>query len=313
MTLPANSTLLPERRESPHAASVLLTSFDIRAIEKTTLSKSALMGKSMTTLAIACVVIALIPLFAVLTHVIQQGMGRLDFALLTQLPSPPGLAGGGLANAILGTLMVVGVAVFISVPLGIATAIYVAEFSQGSQIARWIRFTTNMLSGIPSIIAGVFAYGLLVRTGLTGYSAVAGGVALSVLMLPTIILATDEALQLVPQAIRWAAFSVGASHAQTVLQMVIPAAMPTIVTGVMLAVARAAGETAPLIFTALSSSFWPNGFLEPIATLSVLVFNFSTYPFAPQQALAWAGSLILVLLVLIASIAARMATKRQIY
>ncbi|NEQ52597.1 MAG: phosphate ABC transporter permease PstA [Leptolyngbya sp. SIO3F4] len=267
----------------------------------------------MTTLVMACIAAALIPLFAVLTYVLQQGMSRLDLALLTQLPSPPGSEGGGLANAILGTLMVVGVATLIAVPLGIAAAIYLAEFSQGKQLGRWIRFMTNMLSGVPSIIAGVFAYGLLVRTGLTGYSAIAGGVALAVLMLPTIILATYEALQLVPQEIRWAAFGIGASHSQTILWMVLPAATPTIVTGVMLAIARAAGETAPLIFTALNSSFWPNGFLEPIATLSVVVFNFSTYPFAPQQALAWAGSLILVLLVLIASIAARMATQRQVY
>lgn len=299
--------------QGPVAYTAFANPFDVRSIEKSPLSKSALMGIGMTTLVIACVVVALIPLFAVLTYVLQQGVSRLDLALLTELPAPPGSAGGGIANAILGTLMVVGVAVLISVPLGIATAIYLAEFSQGSPLARWIRFTTNMLSGIPSIIAGVFAYGLLVRTGLTGYSAVAGGVALSVLMLPTIILATNEAFQLVPQEIRWAAFSVGASHGQTVLKIVIPAALPTIVTGVMLAIARAAGETAPLIFTALNSSFWPDGFLEPIATLSVLVFNFSTYPFAPQQALAWAGSLILVLLVLSASIAARLATRRQIY
>ncbi|NET33403.1 MAG: phosphate ABC transporter permease PstA [Cyanothece sp. SIO1E1] len=312
MTLSSEPIASSRSRLIPRSESVV-GPFDVRVLEKAPFSQPALVDIGLTTMMTACVVVTLIPLFAVLTYVLLQGMSRLDLALLTQLPAPPGSAGGGLANAILGTLIVVGIAVLISVPFGVSTALYLSEFSQGNQLARWIRFATKMLSGIPSIIAGVFAYGLLVRTGLTGYSAIAGGVGLTVLMLPTIVLATDEALQLVPQELRWAAFGVGASRSQTVLRIVMPAAMPSIVTGVMLAIARAAGETAPLIFTALSSSFWPNGLFEPIATLSVLVFNFSTFPFAPQQALAWAGSLILVLLVLITSIAARLATRRRVY
>ncbi len=276
-------------------------------------SRRSIFSITMTAVASACMILTLIPLVAVLTYVMLQGFQRLDLSLLTQLPPPPGLSEGGIANAMLGTLIVVGIATLISVPFGVLAAVYLAEFGGGNQLARWVRFATNVLSGVPSIVAGVFAYGLLVRTGLTGYSAVAGGVALSVLMLPTIIRTTDEALRIVPQEVRWASIGIGASSYQTILTIVLPAAVPSIITGVTLAIARAAGETAPLIFTALSSSFWPGGLFEPIASLSVLVYNFAIVPFEPQQQLAWAGSLILVLMVLITSIAARLATRQKTY
>ena len=256
--------------------------------------------------------VTLIPLALVLTFVLVRGLSRINLALFTQLPPPPGFDGGGIANAIIGTLIIVGIATVISVPFGVMAAVYLSEFSnKGGQLARWVRFFTNVLSGVPSIISGVFVYALLVKTGWTGYSAVAGGVALAVLMLPTIIRTTDEALQIIPQEIRWAAVGIGASRYQTVLQIVLPAAIPSILTGVTLAIARAAGETAPLIFTALFSSFWPNGLFNPIASLSVLVYNFATVPYAPQQELAWAGSLVLVFLVMITSITARVVTTQK--
>ncbi|MEB3312294.1 MAG: phosphate ABC transporter permease PstA [Snowella sp.] len=273
----------------------------------------SLFGLIMTGLAIACLVITLIPLFSVLTYVIAQGISYLNLDLLTKLPPPPGLKGGGVANAIIGTLIVVGLATAIAVPIGVLAAVYLSEFSNNNQIARWVRFATNILSGVPSIIAGIFAYGLLVASGIIGFSAIAGGIALSVLMLPTIIRTTDEALQIVPQDIRWAALGVGAYNFQSVLFIVLPAALPSILTGVTLAIARAAGETAPLIFTALYSNFWPSGLNKPIATLAVLVYNFATVPFKPQQQLAWAGSLLLVFLVLISSVSARLATRRKVY
>lgn len=273
----------------------------------------SLFGLVMTGISAACIIITLIPLFAVLSYVLIQGFSRVNLDLFIKLPPPPGLAGGGIANAILGTLITVIIAAAISVPIGVLAAVYLSEFSGGNQIARWVRFAVNILAGVPSIIAGIFAYGLLVATGIVGFSAIAGGVALAVLMLPTIIRTTDEALQIVPQDIRWAAFGVGAYNYQTVLKIVLPAAIPAILTGVTLAVARAAGETAPLIFTALFSNFWPKGLTEPIATLSVLVYNFAIVPFKPQQELAWAGSLILVLLVLITSILARWATRQKVY
>ncbi len=255
--------------------------------------------------------VALLPLVAVLSYVIIRGASRLNLDLFTQLPPPPMAPGGGIANAIIGTLEMVGIAALISVPVGIAAAVYLSEFSK-PQTARWIRFATNVLNGVPSIILGVFAYAALVVTTKT-FSAVAGAVALSILMLPIIIRTTDEALQIVPQEIRWAAVGVGAAKYQTVLKIVLPAALPAIMTGVTLAIARAAGETAPLIFTALFTQFWPSSLLQPTPSLAVLVYNFSGVPFENQKELAWAASLILVLMVLITSAISRWFVQRKTY
>jgi phosphate transport system permease protein len=288
-------------------------SFGARTInlQKSKTSPRAIFNILMTILAGACLAIALLPLFAVLFYVISKGAASINLDLFTKLPPASGQSGGGVANAIIGTLLTIGIATLIAVPFGVLAAVYLSEFSRG-EMARWIRFATNVLSGVPSIIAGVFAYGLLVATMGT-FSAVAGGVALSVLMLPTIIRTTDEALQIVPQDIRWASVGIGASNYQTILRVVIPAAIPAILTGVTLAIARAAGETAPLIFTALNSPFWPQGLLKPTPSLSVLIYNFATVPFKGQQDLAWAASLILVFLVLLTSVLARLATRRKVY
>jgi phosphate transport system permease protein len=271
----------------------------------------SLFGIVMTILAGACLVIALIPLFLVLYYVISQGIGRLDLNLFTKLPPPPGLKGGGVGNAIIGTLMTVGIGTLISVPFGVLAAVYLSEFSTG-KTSRWIRFATNVLSGVPSIIAGIFAYGIIVVTS-GKFSAVAGGIALAVLMLPTIVRTTDEALQIVPPEIRWASVGLGASNYQTVLKVVLPAALPAILTGVTLAIARAAGETAPLIFTALNSPFWPRGVWNPTPSLAVLIYNFAGVPFKPLQELAWAASFLLVVLILLTSILARWATRKSVY
>jgi len=205
----------------------------------------------------------------------------------------------------------VGIATAISIPFGVLAAIYLSEFSSG-RIARWIRFATNVLSGVPSIIVGIFAYGFIVLTTNT-YSAVAGGFALAILMLPIVVRTADESLQLVPQEVRWASVGVGASNFQTVLTVVLPAAMGAIATGVTLAIARAAGETAPLIFTALFSQYWPRSIWEPVPTLSVLIYNFAAVPYQNQQEIAWAASLILVLLILLASILSRWVASRTTY
>lgn len=264
----------------------------------------------MTVLAFVCGCCALLPLLAVLSYVIIQGFSSLRPNLFTELPPPPLVPGGGFANAIVGTLIMVGLGALISVPVGVLAAIYLTEFSAGS-VRRVIRFATNVLSGVPSIIAGVFAYGIIVATTHT-YSALAGGVALSILMLPIIVRTTDESLQLVSQDLRQASVGLGATNFQTVSQVVLPAAIPAIVTGATLAIARAAGETAPLLFTALFSQNWTNSLFAPTASLAVLVYNFATSPFKNQQSLAWAASLILVLLVLLTSIIARWATSRKI-
>ncbi|HIK46290.1 MAG TPA: phosphate ABC transporter permease PstA [Leptolyngbyaceae cyanobacterium M65_K2018_010] len=288
--------------------------FDSNALKVNKSSQRNLFNILMTGLSGLCITLAIIPLVLVLFYVTVNGLNRLDADLFTQLPPPPGLDGGGIANAIMGTFIVVAIATLIAVPVGVMCAIWLAEFGgDDTSIDEYVRFGVNILAGVPSIIAGVFIYGLMVRPGRPGYSALAGGVALAVLMLPTIIRTTDEALKIVPQDIRWAALGVGASKYQTVLKVVLPAAIPAILTGVTLAIARAAGETAPLIFTALFSPFWPNGIFNPIATLAVLVYNFAILPFKPQQELAWAASLILVLLVLITSIIARFVTRQKTY
>lgn len=271
----------------------------------------SLVGILLTGLAGVCLTLTLLPLFAVLFYVGIQGFSRLNLDLLTKLPPPPGLSGGGIANAILGTFMTVGIGALISIPFGVLAAVFLSEFS-GPKTAQWIRFATNVLSGVPSIISGIFAYAIIVVTTGT-FSAVAGGIALAVLMLPTITRTTDEALQIVPQDIRWASVGVGASNYQTVLRVVLPAALPAILTGVTLAVARAAGETAPLIFTALNSPFWPKGLWNPTPSLSVLVYNFAMVPYQPLKELAWAASLILVLLVLLTSVISRWVTRQKVY
>lgn len=265
----------------------------------------------MTFLSGTALAITLVPLFAVMIYVIIKGFNRLSLDLFTELPPSAGMQGGGIANAIAGTLIMVGIAAAISVPIGVFGAVYLSE-SSSIQVARWIRFATNVLSGVPSIIVGIFAYGIIVLA-TKQFSAFAGGVALSVLMLPIVVRTADEALQIVPPDVRWASVGVGASNHQTVLRVVLPAALPAIITGVTLAIARAAGETAPLIFTALFTFFWPQGLFEPAPSLAVLVYNFASVPYASQQELAWAASLILVLLVLITSILARWATRKSIY
>ena len=288
--------------------------FDAGSLKAKKSSSRNLFNIIMTGLAGLCILLALIPLVLVLFYVFVNGANSLNLDLFTQLPPPPGSSGGGISNAIMGTLIVVAIAMIIYVPIVVLCAIWLSEFgSDDTSIDEYVRFGVNILAGVPSIIAGVFIYGLMVRPGRPGYSALAGGVALAVLMLPTIIRTADEALKIVPQEIRWAALGVGASKYQTVLKVVLPAAIPSILTGVTLAIARAAGETAPLIFTALFSPFRFNGITEPIATLAVLVYNFAILPFRAQQELAWAASLILVLMVLLSSIIARVATRQKTY
>ena len=252
--------------------------------------------------------VAVLPLVVVIGYVLIKGGSLLSLQLLTQLPPPPGLDGGGIGNAILGTLIVTLVAAAIAVPVGVGAGIYLAEFAANGCFARFVRFGTNVLAGVPSIICGVFIYGLIVSTRVffgQSYSALAGGIALAVLMLPTVIKTTDEALKLVPQELRWGAMGVGASRFITITRVTLPAAFSPIATGVVLAIARAAGETAPLIFTALFSPFWPEGLFNPIASMSVLIYNFAIMPYEAQIALAWASSFVLVVMILLANLLAR--------
>ena len=251
-------------------------------------------------------VIAVLPLILVLGYVLVQGGSKISLALLTQLPPPPGLEDGGIANAIVGTLVVTAIAALIAIPVGVGGGIFLAEYSRSGWFAQFIRFGTNVLAGVPSIIAGVFIYGTIVTSRIlfgNAYSAVAGGMALAVLMLPTVIKTTDEGLKLVPDDLRRGALGVGASRFVTVVRITLPAALTPIATGVVLGIARAAGETAPLIFTALFSPFWsdlltPEGIFAPIATLSVMIYNFAIMPYEFHNELAWAASFVLVVMIL---------------
>jgi phosphate transport system permease protein len=288
--------------------------FEVVSLKRNPTSPRTLFGLIMSGIAGLFTLLAIIPLFIILAYLITKGISSLSLSVFTELPPPPLVEGGGFGNAILGTVIMVGIGALISVPLGIMAAIYLSEFNDGKP-SEWIRFATNVLSGVPSIIVGVFAYSAVVLT-TKSYSAWAGGFALSILMLPIIVRTTDESLKLVPQDVRQASVGVGANRYQTVLQVVLPAALPAIITGITLAVARAAGETAPLLFTALFTQFWPNWdnlLVEPTASLSVLVYNFAIVPFQNQQELAWAAAFILVLLVLATSIISRLATAKRTY
>lgn len=266
------------------------------------------LNRLFTTVASLFAAIAVLPLFLVLIFVLIQGGRLLSLQLFTQLPPAPGLEGGGIGNAVLGTLLVTLIASLISIPIGVGGGVYLSEYSSQGWFSRFVRFGNDVLAGVPSIISGVFVYGLIVATRFffdQSYSAMAGGIALAVLMLPTVIKTTDEGLKLVPQEMRWGAYGVGASRFVTISRIVLPAAFTPIATGIVLAIARAAGETAPLIFTALFSPFWPEGVFNPIATMSVLIYNFAIMPYDAQNELAWAASFVLVILILLANLLAR--------
>ena len=271
-----------------------------------------LFGKVMTVLAACCAALALLPLGSIIYTLVVNGFSRMSPAVFTELPPPPLVDGGGFRNAIIGTLTTSFIGALISVPFGVLTAIYTTEFGRGNKLSQFVRFCTNVLSGVPSIIAGLFAYGVVVL--LTGtFSAVAGGVALSVLMVPIVIRTTEEGLKSIPLDVRQAAVGVGATNFQSITRIILPASLPFIATGVTLALARAVGETAPLLFTALFNQYDAKGIWQPTATLSVLIYNFAISPYKNQQALAWVAALVIVALILIVSIVARMSTRRKAY
>jgi len=269
----------------------------------------------LSTIVAGMTVFSLIPLFSVVLMLLWRGGRKLSVAVFTQLPPTALEQGGGFGNAIVGTLIIVALAMLLSVPVGLLTAIYLSQAGERHRLAVVVRFCAKVLTGFPSILAGVFAYGAVVLvTG--GYSAPAGAVALSILMLPTIILTSEDAIRMVPARMRDAAIGMGATHTQTIWMVLLPTALPGILTGIMLAVARAAGETAPLLFTALFSNYWlwsqgRANLMQPTASLAVLVYNFSGVPFQNQVELAWAAALVLVVLVLAANLVGQALSARR--
>ena len=257
----------------------------------------------------ACaVIVALIPLAFILFFVMTQGIRALNVAFFTHLPQPVGEAGGGMANAIVGTLILSGLTALMAVPIGVASGIYMSEYA-GSRFASVTRFAADTLNGVPSIVIGLFAYGVAVLP-FKHFSALAGGFALGVMMIPIIARTTEELLLLVPGSMREGALALGATRARAVLSVVLPAALPGIVTGVVLALARIAGETAPLIFTSFNNRFWSTDLRQPMASLTYQVYSYATSPNEDWHRQAWAGALVLVVIVLSCSVLARLATRR---
>jgi len=289
---------------------------DFKELEKSLRRPRTLMNVLLTWVVAGMTLVALVPLFSVIWMLVWRGGRKLSLALFTQLPPVPMEQGGGFGNAIQGTIIIVVLAVLISVPLGVLSAVFMAQTSEGDILANWVRFSTKVLTGFPSILAGVFAYGAIVLiTG--GYSAVAGAVAVSILMLPTIMLTAEDAIRMVPAKMKEAAIGMGATKTQTTLMVLLPTAFPGILTGIMLAVARAAGETAPLLFTSLFSSYWPYyhhhlRLMRPTASLAVLIYNFAGMPFKNQVEMAWAAALVMVVMVLITNLVGQSLSRRQV-
>ncbi len=254
--------------------------------------------------------LTLIPLFSIVILVLEKGIPLLKLSVFTQLPPAPGLTGGGFGNAIQGTAVMVLIGLLIATPLGVLSAIYINEYKPRARLSGSVRFVAKLLTGIPSIICGVFAFSVVVLTTGTA-SAIAGGTALAVLTLPTILLTTEQALLGVPKALREASYGLGATKFQTIFRIVLPDALPAIMTGIMLATARAAGETAPVLFTAAFSDYWLKSLMEPTGSLSVLIYNFSTLPYDYQVQMAWTASLVLLALVTLTNIAAQLVFARR--
>jgi phosphate transport system permease protein len=255
------------------------------------------------------VVIALIPLALVLFYVVTQGITSLNLSFFTELPKPVGEVGGGMANAIVGSILVTLLGAMFAIPIGIMSGVYAAEYT-GTRMASAVRFAADTLNGVPSIVIGVFIYSIAVLP-VRRFSALAGGLALGVMMIPLIMRTTEELLLLVPATLREGALALGATRARAVFTVVVPAALPGILTGILLALARIAGETAPLLFTALNNRFFTTDVRQPVSTLTVQVYLYATAPYEDWHRQAWAGALVLVAMVLICSLLARVATARM--
>ena len=256
----------------------------------------------------AAVVLALIPLAFVFVYVIQQGFSSLNWDFFTKNPKPVGEPGGGMANAIVGTLMLIGIAAAIAVPVGIIAGVYLSEYGK-RPFASLVRFTADILNGVPSIVIGIFAYGLAVLP-VKHFSALAGGLALSFMMVPIITRTTEELLNLVPGTLREGSLALGATRARTAFAVMVPAALPGIMTGILVALARIAGETAPLLFTAFNNRFFSTALNQPLSSLPVQVYTYAISPYDDWHRQAWAGALVLVSVVFLFSVLARVVTRR---
>lgn len=269
-----------------------------------------LIDRVVRTLCVVGTVVALIPLFSVLYYVLVRGIGGINLDFFTELPRPVGETGGGMGNALLGTLKLVGLAGLFGIPPGVLAGIYLAEFGS-SKFGRAVRFAADVMSGVPSITVGIFVYSLVVVT-TKQFSALAGGIALAILMLPMVTRTTEELLKLVPESLREAALGLGVPKWRATLRVMLRTALPGIAVGVMLSVARVAGETAPLLFTAFNNRFWSSGVMEQEASLPVNIYTYAVSPYEAWHRQAWAAALVLLATVLILNITARLLVRSRV-
>ncbi len=264
-----------------------------------------------TGLSIVATILVVAPLVFIFVYLVYKGASSLSVAFFTEIPKPEGEAGGGMANAILGSAVLLGLSSAIGIPIGIGGGIFLAEFGRGTRLATMIRFTADVLNGVPSIVMGMAVYALIVFHQ-KHYSAFSGGVALGIMMIPTVARATEEMLLMVPHAVREAALALGVPNWRSVLSITVKTASPGIITGCMLAFARVAGETAPLIFTALGNNNWSVNLNEPIAALPLQIYIYALSPYDEQHKLAWAGALVLIVLIVAAVSLVRFVASRGV-
>jgi phosphate transport system permease protein len=263
----------------------------------------------MTALSVSAMLLVLAPLVAIFGYLVFKGIGSISWDFLTQTPKPVGEIGGGMANAIEGSAVILGLASLLGVPVGIGAGVYLAEYGRGGYLGSVVRFVSDVLNGVPSIVIGIVAYSLVVLKQ-KHFSALAGGVALAIMMIPTITRTTEEMLLLVPTQIREAAYGLGVSQWRTTLSIALRTALPGVITGVMLAFARVAGETAPLLFTAFGNQFWNFNLNQPTAALPLQIFAYAISPFDEWHKQAWAGALVLIVMIVVAVSAVRLAVSR---
>jgi phosphate transport system permease protein len=278
-------------------------------------TRRRLFSHAMTGLCIVAVLVALVPVAMILTYVVTKGIGSINLDFFTQMPKPVGEPGSGMANAIFGTIVICALGALFAIPIGVMSGIYVAEY-KGTRFASIVRFAADTLNGVPSIVIGLFVYAVAVMPvarmsgGTITFTALAGGLALGVMMIPIIARTTEELLLLVPQSLTEGALALGATRARAVFTVVLPAALPGIITGIVLALARIAGETAPLLFTSFNNRYWSTTLTQPMSSLTVQIYTYAVAPYDDWHRQAWAGALVLVVIVLLCSILARFATRR---
>jgi phosphate transport system permease protein len=252
--------------------------------------------------------VIILPMFFILYFIVSKGIGVINWGFLVSLPKPMGEAGGGISNALVGTVILIVIASVISIPLGVLTGVYLAEYRRG-RFPYLSRLSLEILQGIPSIVIGIIAYVWIV-VPMGSFSALSGGIALAIMMLPVIVMATEETLKLIPDTLKEASLALGVPYPRTILKVVLPAGLSGIVTGVILGVARIAGETAPLLFTAFGSPFMSTNIFKPVSSLPLLVFNYATSPYPEWHALAWGACFVLIVFILVLNLLAKVVTSK---